>query len=240
MTTHRGGPHSACPHPTSTSMPSMTEQTTGEPQAGQDCNDIVMAEIVHPGGRWLPWVVAAVLVCRVSFRRYYHTAANSPFARVGMGIRVAGRLLHWSGESDRGLGIAGTGEYRAAGLLVSAIDNGDVVRLDIGRGDSPPVTDQLRFHDAVGRDPIDYRASGRRGDFADSAVDRRKVFRWRLTRRPDDTAASLQEDRQFQIQHLLVATVLVALALSPLRRMLPPERSIPYTLIANCLCSCRP
>ena len=51
----------------------------------------------------------------------------------------------------------------------------------------------------------------------------RKVFRWRLTRRPDDIEASLQEDRQFHLQHLMMATVFVALALSPLHRVLPAE-----------------
>jgi hypothetical protein len=50
----------------------------------------------------------------------------------------------------------------------------------------------------------------------------KKVFRWRLTRQPDDTAASLQEDRQFHLQHLLIAAFLLAVALSPLRQVLPP------------------
>jgi hypothetical protein len=51
----------------------------------------------------------------------------------------------------------------------------------------------------------------------------KKVFRWRLTRRPDDSETSLQEDRQFHLQHLMVATVFVALALSPLHQVLPAE-----------------
>ena len=50
----------------------------------------------------------------------------------------------------------------------------------------------------------------------------KKAFRWRLTRRPDDTAASLQEDRQFNLQHLLIAMFLLSIALSPLHQILPP------------------
>ena len=50
----------------------------------------------------------------------------------------------------------------------------------------------------------------------------KKVFRWRLTRRPDDTQASLQEDRQFNLKHLLIAMLLLSVALSPLQQILPP------------------
>jgi hypothetical protein len=49
----------------------------------------------------------------------------------------------------------------------------------------------------------------------------KKVFRWRLTRQPGDTEASLQEDRQFNLRHLLIAMFLLAVALSPLRHILP-------------------
>jgi hypothetical protein len=50
----------------------------------------------------------------------------------------------------------------------------------------------------------------------------KKAFRWRLTRRPDDTQASLQEDRQFNLKHLLIAMLLLSVALSPLQQILPP------------------
>ena len=53
----------------------------------------------------------------------------------------------------------------------------------------------------------------------------KKAFRWRLTRRPGDTEASLQEDRQFNLQHLLIAMFLLAVALSPLRHVLPAPDS---------------
>jgi hypothetical protein len=50
----------------------------------------------------------------------------------------------------------------------------------------------------------------------------KKVFRWRLTRGAEDAEQFLLEDRQFHLQHLFVATFLVAVAMSPLRSVLPP------------------
>jgi hypothetical protein len=49
----------------------------------------------------------------------------------------------------------------------------------------------------------------------------KKVFRWRLTRGVEDAEQFLLEDRQFHLQHLFVATFLLAVALSPLRSVLP-------------------
>ncbi len=218
----------------------MTEQTTGEPQAGQDCNDIVMAEIVHPGGRWLPWVVAAVLVCAFLFVDIITPQQIRPsrgsewvFALlVGFCIGQVNLIAVWASLAPGNIVLRASWSL----LLTMAMWYGLILGVEIAH-----------------RSPINY-VSMTRSDailliivlLVGVAILQiplwiaKKVFRWRLTRRPDDTAASLQEDRQFQIQHLLVATVLVAIALSPLRRMLPPERSIPYTLIANCLCSCRP
>jgi hypothetical protein len=49
----------------------------------------------------------------------------------------------------------------------------------------------------------------------------KKVFRWRLTRQPGDTETALLEDRQFQLQHLFIAMVLLAITLSPLHQVLP-------------------
>jgi hypothetical protein len=49
----------------------------------------------------------------------------------------------------------------------------------------------------------------------------KKCFRWRLTQRVDSADASLQEDRQFHLQHLLMAMILISVALSPLHEVLP-------------------
>jgi hypothetical protein len=51
----------------------------------------------------------------------------------------------------------------------------------------------------------------------------KKLFRWRLTTSLDDNDAWLQEDRQFQVRHLLIAMFLVSVALSPLNQILPTE-----------------
>ena len=199
----------------------MTEQTTGEPQAGQDCNDIVMAEIVHPGGRWLPWVVAAVLVSRffssiLSHRSKFALRGSEwVFALlVGFCIGQVNLIAVWASLAPGNIVLRASWSL----LLTMAMWYGLILGVEIAH-----------------RSPINY-VSMTRSDailliivlLVGVAILQiplwiaKKVFRWRLTRRPDDTAASLQEDRQFQIQHLLVATVLVALALSPLRRMLPP------------------
>ena len=65
-----------------------------------------------------------------------------------------------------------------------------------------------------------------------------------MTRRPGDADASLHEDRQFHLQHLLVATFLVAVALSPLQQLLPAgentlhiERQMFIMLPAAILCN---
>ena len=72
----------------------------------------------------------------------------------------------------------------------------------------------------------------------------KKRFRWRLTRRPGDADESLHEDRQFRLQHMLAATFLVAVALSPLQQILPPgentlhiERQMLIMLPAVILCN---
>ncbi len=49
------------------------------------------------------------------------------------------------------------------------------------------------------------------------------VFRWRLTHGTDDPGPWLQGPWQFNLQHLLLGTFLLAVALSPLHRVLPPE-----------------
>lgn len=47
-------------------------------------------------------------------------------------------------------------------------------------------------------------------------------FRWRLIHRRTTAIDSTQDDRQFRLEHLLMATALVALALAPFREVLPP------------------
>ncbi len=50
----------------------------------------------------------------------------------------------------------------------------------------------------------------------------KRVFRWRLILGADDAVQAEQGPWQFNLQHLLVATFLWAVALSPLRKVLPP------------------
>jgi hypothetical protein len=52
----------------------------------------------------------------------------------------------------------------------------------------------------------------------------KKVFRWRLIRGANGAIQSPQGPWQFNLQHLMLATFLLAVALSPLRRVLPPGR----------------
>jgi hypothetical protein len=49
----------------------------------------------------------------------------------------------------------------------------------------------------------------------------KKAFGWRLIGRATDPARLAQEDRQFEIRHILLATFLLAAALAPLRSVLP-------------------
>ncbi len=50
----------------------------------------------------------------------------------------------------------------------------------------------------------------------------KKAFRWRLIHESRQVAQSCHDDRQFEIRHLLLGTALLAVALSPLRLVLPP------------------
>jgi hypothetical protein len=56
----------------------------------------------------------------------------------------------------------------------------------------------------------------------------KKVFRWRLLGRRTDLDRMRLEDRQFEIRHMLFATFLLAVALSPLRHVLPPRSTAPF------------
>ncbi|MCE5268683.1 MAG: hypothetical protein LLG00_12435 [Planctomycetaceae bacterium] len=56
----------------------------------------------------------------------------------------------------------------------------------------------------------------------------KKWFRWRLSRGAEDAGQFALEDRQFNLQHLLLAILLWAIALSPLRAVLPPGPAVPF------------
>jgi hypothetical protein len=58
----------------------------------------------------------------------------------------------------------------------------------------------------------------------------KKVFRWRLLGRQTDPERMQLEDRQFEIRHMLLATFLLSVALSPLRQVLPPRGTDAYIL----------
>lgn len=51
----------------------------------------------------------------------------------------------------------------------------------------------------------------------------KKLFRWRLIRSLDAAETWRNEDRQFHVRHMLIATFFVAAALSPMRQVLPVE-----------------
>ncbi|MEN6338154.1 MAG: hypothetical protein ABFE01_28185, partial [Phycisphaerales bacterium] len=55
----------------------------------------------------------------------------------------------------------------------------------------------------------------------------KKWFRWRLSRGAEDAGQFALEDRQFSLQHLLLAMLLWAIALSPLRAVLPAGAAVP-------------
>lgn len=48
------------------------------------------------------------------------------------------------------------------------------------------------------------------------------VFRWRMTGTANETVPSSEAEKQFSIGHLLLATLLLSVALSPARAVLPP------------------
>ena len=217
----------------------MIDAESDDSQGGQDRGDIVMAELVHPGGRMLVWGVAAALI-----GAFFVVDVVFPSRCIdGRGRQMADCRLdghpHRPGESDCPLGIVSAGEYRTSRLLVSVADDGDVVRTDLGQ--SAALARHLRT-DMIRSDAILLIIVLLAG-VAILQVPlwiAKKLFRWRLTRQPGDTEASLQEDRQFHLQHLLIAAVFLAVALSPLHQVLPPARGDSLISIATCSCCCRP
>ena len=199
----------------------MTESQIVEAQIVQDHRDIVMAELVQPGGRWLPWVVAAALVCAFlvvdiitpqQIRR--SRGSEWVFAMlIGLCIGQVNLIAVWASIAPGNIVLRVSWSL----LLTMAMWYGLILGVEIAhrnylsmtRSDAILLIIVLLIGVAILQVPLWIA---------------KKVFRWRLTRRQDDTEASLQEDRQFHLQHLLIAMVLVALALSPLRQMLPPGR----------------
>ena len=51
----------------------------------------------------------------------------------------------------------------------------------------------------------------------------KKIFRWRLAGWAADPIQVAMEDRQFHLQHMLLATFLLSVALAPFRHVLPPH-----------------
>jgi hypothetical protein len=198
-----------------------------EPEIGLDGDNVVMAELVHPGGRWLPWVVAAVLVCAffvvdVVFKKQWQDVRSLfpwlPAILMGFCVGQVNLIAVWASLAPGNIVL----RISAAFLLTMAMWYGLIL------GSRP-----LLLLSAPGMTRSD--AILLIGILLASVVIlqvplwiAKKVFRWRLTRQPGDTAEALQEDRQFHLQHLLIAMFLFAIALSPLRQVLPPVDGDPF------------
>jgi hypothetical protein len=198
----------------------MTEPQIDEPGNEQDRGDVVMAELVHPGGRWLARGIAAVLIgaffiVDVVFQQKMHRLpASISLVAVLMGLCIGqvNLIAVWASLAPGNIVLRVAWSL----LLTMAMWYGLIL------GSRPLL---LSSYTDMTRSQAIVLLIVLLGSVAVLQVPLwigKKVFRWRLTRQPGDTAAALQEDRQFNLQHLLIATVLLAMALSPLREVLPP------------------
>jgi hypothetical protein len=190
------------------------------------CNVAATAEVVKPHGRLLTWGVAGALICGFLVINYLtpgqfkHGPNGQWIVAVLVGICIAevNLIAVWASLAPGNIVIRGSWSL----LLTMAM----WYCLIMGNGEAEYAVYQY----------VKYRVSGiARGDaiFLIALLligvvvlqiplwIAKKLFRWRLTRRPENTEASLLEDRQFHLQHLLIATLLISVALSPLRQVLP-------------------
>jgi hypothetical protein len=186
---------------------------------GPDRGDIIMAELVHPGGRLLTWSVVATLVgaffvVDVVFRRRYGLPSPDWLAAVLMGLCIGqlNMIAVWASLAPGNIVLRVSWSL----LLTMAMWYGLIL------GSRPflllPGTDMTRAEAIVLLIVL-------LGSVALLQVPlwiAKIAFRWRITRQPGDIETSLQEDRQFHLQHLLVAMFFLAIALSPLHQVLPP------------------
>jgi hypothetical protein len=198
----------------------MTEPRIDEPPDGQDSSDIVLAELVHPGGRLLAWGVAGAIICAffvadVVFQQQLHRPPGREWlAAVLMGLCVGqvNLIAVWASLAPGNIVLRVSWSLLLTmamwyGLILGSRPLLFLSRTDMTRSEAIVLIVVLLGSVAILQVPLWIG---------------KKVFRWRLTRQPGDTYASLQEDRQFHLQHLLIAMVLLAVALAPFRQMLPP------------------
>ena len=206
----------------------MIDAESDDSKSRHDRGDVVMAELVRPGGRMLVWGVAAALICVFLvvdfFTPRYFVARNTSeqllmALLVGLAIGQVSLIAVWTSLAPGNIVLRVSWSL----LLTMAMGYGLILggrtdltwlagaigphwRLWMTREDAIVLIAALLASVVVLQIPLWIA---------------KKVFRWRLTRQPDDTEASLQEDRQFNLQHLLIAMFLLAVALSPLRHVLP-------------------
>jgi len=201
----------------------MIEPLIDEPENEQDRSAVVMAEIVQPGGRLVTWGVAAALICAffvidVVTPQQMHNRPDPEWlfaVVIGLCIGQVNLIAVWASLAPGNIVLRISWSL----LLTMAMWYG----LILGNRPPPPYSPMTR-PDAILL--IIILLTGVVALQIPLWI-AKKVFRWRLTRRPGDTDASLQEDRQFHLQHLMIATFLVAVALSPLHHVLPPKTSSP-------------
>ena len=186
----------------------MTEPPIDEPEIEPDCSAVVMAEIVQPGGGLVTWGLAATLICvffviDVITPLQMHSSSDSQWIfalLVGLCIAQVNLIAVWASLAPGNIVLRISWSL----LLTMAMWYGLIL------GNRPlPQYSRMTRPDAILLIVI---------LLAGVVVLQiplwiaKKVFRWRLTRRPGDADASLQEDRQFHLQHLLIATVLISVA----------------------------
>ncbi len=206
----------------------MIEPQIDEPQNGQDHSDVVMAEFVQPRGSLLPCAIAAALICVFLVVDFFTPRC---FLVRGTSEQLLMALL---------LGLA-IGQVNLIAVWTSLAPGNIVLRvswsllLTMAMWYSLILGSRLDLRWLAALNGPSWRPRMTREDaifliailLAGVAILQiplwvaKKVFRWRLTRQPGDTEASRQEDRQFNLQHLLIAMFLLAVALSPLRHVLP-------------------
>ena len=193
----------------------MSEPTTDERPIEHEAVTVEAAATARPVSRALLWAVCGVLIIAFLVVDFV-TPQSLDLPRESEWLAaLLDWSVHWPSESDCRLGFAVAGEHRRAAFVVPVVGDGDVVRPGVG-------------HSAVARQPfgIDpYLGAILLCGVVVLQVPlwiAKKRFRWRLSRGADDAEQFLLEDRQFHLQHMLLAMFLWAVALSPLRTVLPP------------------
>jgi hypothetical protein len=200
----------------------MTELPIDKPENEQDRSAGVTTEIVQPRGKLLACCVAAALVCGFFV---VDVIMTSPWLRgtdvpdwlqgilIGLCIGQVNLIATWASLAPGNIVLRVSWSF----LLTMAMWYGLIFGSQHSWG--VPSSSEMSPSDAI------LLLAILMGGVVILQIPlwiAKKAFRWRLTRQPGDTVAALQEDRQFHLQHLLIAAFLLAVALSPLHYVLPP------------------